>query len=346
MNTFDMFKKPVLVLIFSLFLVQVLKAQKKGAVPCNAVIEQGIAVVSSDGNYLVEKGYTTECVVDFDGDGVLDDVDNCPEVVGLAALGGCPDADSDGVADKDDTCPDEAGVAALSGCPDTDGDGIANAEDSCPEVAGLAALAGCPDTDGDGIANAEDTCPEVAGLAALGGCPDTDGDGVADNEDGCPEVAGTAALKGCPDSDEDGVADVDDHCPDEPGLAVNAGCPEVSEEVKEVLAEALEGVKFQSGKDVITRSSYAILDKVEEAMLANESLHLKISGHTDNTGDHDMNLKLSEKRAQAVKKYLVDHGMTADRIEAKGYGDTQPIEDNSTAEGRKHNRRVEFEIVY
>ena len=113
---------------------------------------------------------------DKDGDGVLDANDVCPDVAGLAALRGCPDADKDGIADKDDKCPQQAGVARYNGCPvpDSDKDGINDEEDKCPQQAGVARYNGCPvpDTDGDGVNDEQDKCPSVAGIAANAGCPE------------------------------------------------------------------------------------------------------------------------------------------------------------------------------
>jgi outer membrane protein OmpA-like peptidoglycan-associated protein len=114
-------------------------------------------------------------VTDRDGDGVVDSLDACPDVPGLAALKGCPDKDGDGIADKDDKCPDVAGLAKYQGCPipDTDGDGINDEEDKCPTVAGVARYQGCPvpDTDKDGVNDEEDKCPNEAGPASNFGCP-------------------------------------------------------------------------------------------------------------------------------------------------------------------------------
>lgn len=112
------------------------------------------------------------------------------------------DRDGDGILDADDKCPDVAGLASLGGCPDRDGDGIADGEDKCPDVAGLAKYGGCPipDTDADGINDEDDKCPTVKGFARYQGCPipDTDGDGVNDEEDKCPNRAGPASNMGCP----------------------------------------------------------------------------------------------------------------------------------------------------
>ena len=113
------------------------------------------------------------------------------------------DRDNDGIVDSLDKCPDIAGLASLQGCPDKDGDGIADAEDKCPDVAGLARYNGCPipDTDGDGINDEVDKCPNVAGVTRYQGCPvpDTDKDGVNDEEDKCPNEPGLVSNFGCPE---------------------------------------------------------------------------------------------------------------------------------------------------
>ena len=121
------------------------------------------------------KAVEVPVVLDRDGDGVVDSLDRCPDVAGLAALKGCPDKDGDGIADIDDKCPDVAGLAKYQGCPipDTDGDGINDEEDKCPNVKGVARYQGCPipDTDGDGVNDEEDKCPNEAGPASNFGCP-------------------------------------------------------------------------------------------------------------------------------------------------------------------------------
>jgi OOP family OmpA-OmpF porin len=112
---------------------------------------------------------------DRDGDGVLDSVDVCPDVKGLASLEGCPDSDNDGIADQKDKCPTVPGIAKYEGCPipDSDNDGINDENDKCPNVAGVARYEGCPipDGDNDGVNDEEDKCPAVSGDPANGGCP-------------------------------------------------------------------------------------------------------------------------------------------------------------------------------
>ena len=286
---------------------------------------------------------------DRDGDGIADKDDNCPGEAGLAQFNGCPDKDNDGVMDKDDKCPNVAGTAALNGCPDKDNDGIADGDDECPNEAGTAALNGCPDKDNDGIADKNDSCPDVAGIAAFAGCPDTDGDGIADKDDACPDVVGTAALNGCPDKDNDGVADKDDNCPDVAGPIDNNGCPEMKAAEKKKVEKSLQfsarRIQFESGKDIIKKKSYKDLDKIVAIMNEYSYINFGIDGYTDNTGKAKSNLKLSQKRADAVKSYFVSKGIAESRLNAKGFGIENPIASNKTSKGRSLNRRVEIKLI-
>ncbi|MCW3124651.1 MAG: cell envelope biosis protein OmpA [Bacteroidetes bacterium] len=287
---------------------------------------------------------------DTDKDGVPDDQDECPTVPGKKEFHGCPDTDNDGIVDKDDKCPTVAGTVQFMGCPDTDGDGIPDAEDACPGQAGPASAKGCPDRDGDGILDNEDQCPTVPGVAAAMGCPDRDGDGVKDADDLCPDEKGPAISHGCPDSDGDGVLDQNDKCPNVYGLAANDGCPVAAldagkkTEVQQKLSFAAHNLFFETGKDVIKKESFNQLDSVVAILKQYEFLKVSIDGHTDNVGSEKSNLDLSNKRAGAVMSYLVDHGISAPRLSATGYGPYKPIADNGTAAGRAQNRRVEINI--
>jgi len=270
------------------------------------------------------------------------------------------DSDGDGVPDYRDKCPDTPkGVAVdANGCPiDSDGDGVPDYLDKCPDTPkGVAVDAnGCPlDSDGDGVPDYLDKCPDTPKGVAVdaNGCPfDTDGDGVPDYLDKCPNTPKGIAVdaNGCPfDSDGDGVPDYLDKCPDTPkGVAVDAnGCPEIAMETQKIFAEALNGIQFETGKDVITRNSYPVLDKVVGVMKENKSYKLIINGYTDNKGDKNMNQVLSHKRAEAVKRYLENKGIDPQKLIAHGYGEERPVADNSTAAGRAKNRRVEFKVEF
>ncbi len=283
---------------------------------------------------------------DSDGDGVCDRKDECPETPGLIEFMGCPDTDGDGIEDRKDECPEKPGLAEFNGCPDTDGDGIQDSKDECPEKPGLAKFNGCPDTDGDGLQDNKDKCPEVPGPIEYEGCPDRDGDGIQDSEDECPDVKGLAKFNGCPDTDGDGIEDREDLCPKVPGIAANKGCPEVNREVKKLLEKALHGINFRSGKSVIYKSSYPILDNVADIMKMNPAYKLKIQGHTDSYGNDASNMRLSKDRAQAVKDYLVSKGVASDRLTSVGFGETRPIASNKTSRGRAQNRRVELVVQF
>lgn len=283
---------------------------------------------------------------DKDGDGVLDVEDKCPDTPGLKELNGCPDKDGDGIIDMEDDCPDQAGLKELKGCPDRDGDGIADKDDACPDVKGLKEFNGCPDTDGDGVQDSEDACPTVPGDKAHKGCPDTDGDGVYDDVDKCITVKGPKENSGCPylDTDDDGVLDKDDACPTVKGVKENKGCPVLEEKVKKVLLKA-RNIQFETGKATIKPVSYSILNEVANILKTYDYYNVNIDGHTDNVGKADLNLKLSQARAQAALDYLVKQGVDASRMTAQGYGLTKPIADNKTAAGRAQNRRVEFNLI-
>jgi outer membrane protein OmpA-like peptidoglycan-associated protein len=256
------------------------------------------------------------------------------------------DTDGDGIADIDDACPEVPGIVEFNGCPDTDGDGIEDSKDECPTVAGVAEFNGCPDTDGDGIPDIKDACPNEKGIAKFGGCPDPDrdGDGVVNDKDKCPDTPGSIAAYGCPDRDGDGVADASDKCPDVAGPATNQGCPDLKAEEKKILQDA-QNIQFETGKAVIRPASYKTLDKVAEILKTYNYYDVSIEGHTDNVGKPDSNQKLSEARAAAAMQYLISKGVSADRMSSKGFGQTKPIAENTTAVGRAENRRVEFHLI-
>ncbi|QRK10424.1 OmpA family protein [Archangium violaceum] len=278
----------------------------------------------------------------------------------------CPDldADGDGVKNSADRCPTEKGLAELNGCPDTDDDkdGILNRADRCPaqaeNVNGYQDDDGCPDdpdSDGDGIVDSKDACPKDAedkdGFQDEDGCPDPDNDqdGVTDARDACINEAGPRENRGCPDKDRDGDGLVDrlDNCPDEKGTEKNKGCKEKQTvQIEEGQIRLLEAVFFENNKDVISPRSHKMLDSVAAILNSHPEIEkVRIEGHTDNQGQADYNMDLSQRRANAVAKYLESKNVAASRLEPRGFGQTRPIASNDTKEGRAKNRRVEFKIV-
>jgi outer membrane protein OmpA-like peptidoglycan-associated protein len=300
---------------------------------------------------------------DRDGDGVADNEDKCPAQPGPKENGGCPhgDADGDGVSDNVDKCPKQPGPKANGGCPygDADGDGIADDKDKCPKEAGPAENGGCPfgDADGDGVKDADDKCPKDAGPPENDGCPwgDTDGDGVKDNLDKCPKEKGPKENNGCPwgDRDGDGIKDNEDKCPDKagpPDSGQGKGCPRKFKLVKinreKKIIEIKQKIHFATARARIMPDSFGLMNQVAQAIRESTDIKkVRIEGHTDSRGSDAYNQKLSERRANAVKKYLLRKKVPADRLEAVGRGETKPVAPNSTAKGREANRRVEFIIV-
>ncbi len=279
---------------------------------------------------------------DRDHDGIVDDQDRCPDL---------PE-DFDDFQD-DDGCPD----------PDNDKDGILDVNDACPmnaeDIDGFEDEDGCPDLDNDkdGIPDAKDKCPNVAedmdGFEDEDGCPDLDNDkdGIPDTRDSCPlepeDFDGFEDEDGCPDldNDKDGIPDTEDACPTVPGPAHTKGCPSAVR-IDRSQIRILQRIEFETNRAEIRPDSLGIIDQVRSALEVNPQLRkIRIEGHTDSRGNNDTNLKLSQRRAESVMKYLIAEGIDPSRLEAKGWGEEHPLVSNDTAENMQTNRRVEFHIV-
>jgi len=212
------------------------------------------------------------------------------------------------------------------------------------------------DRDGDGITDDIDQCPDVAedpdGFQDQDGCPDydNDNDGIYDNQDKCPndpeDRDGHNDMDGCPDNDndKDGIPDVVDNCPTKPetknGYKDSDGCPD--ERPKEIKGTfVLRGVNFKTASAELLEESYYVLENVYNSLEAFPHVRVEIAGHTDSQGGAQYNMALSYDRAKSVRDYLVMRGLEPNRVIARGYGESRPIADNSTAEGRAQNRRVE-----
>lgn len=299
---------------------------------------------------------------DIDRDGILDRRDACPATPAGAAVDprGCPsDSDRDQVFDGLDTCPNTPAAVAVdrTGCPvDTDRDGVFDGPDKCPAtLAGARVDAqGCPlDADGDAVPDGPDECPGTPSGAAVDarGCPqDQDGDHVYDGVDRCPNTGTGLEVDavGCPvarDEDADGVDDTKDKCPGTAsGTRVDAaGCPILFTDDRTPVV--LRDVTFETGRSVLRPASFAALDQVAASLVANPTIRIEVAGHTDAVGSDESNLRLSQQRADAVRAYLIEKGVAADRMTAQGYGETRPVASNATAEGRAQNRRVELRQV-
>ena len=115
-------------------------------------------------------------------------------------------------------------------------------------------------------------------------------------------------------------------------------------EVKEVLVMASEHLEFENDKSIILKKSYGDLEALTNLLLIREELNISLSGHTDNNGTEAYNMRLSENRVKAVKKFLMANGVDGNRIKTSHFGESKPISDNKTEEGRSKNRRVEMEV--
>ena len=245
------------------------------------------------------------------------------------------DSDKDGVLDKDDECPKIPGLLKLNGCPDRDQDGIKDKNDECPDFPGLDINNGCPDRDSDGIIDKYDRCPDIPGVPELNGCPDSDGDGLQDELDRCPYVKGSLRNMGCPDT-------IVIHQQDTIKVFVNI--PPFIDTVTEVTWENIplwaDRVHFEFNEDNLDENSKIILTKVAEFLILNTDKNLQINGHADERGTANYNMKLSNRRAVSVYKYLVIKGVNKKRLSTKSYGESQ-----KTSNSYDENRRVEFKVI-
>ncbi len=235
---------------------------------------------------------------------------------------------------------------------DSDNDGVIDSLDKCPNTpAGVTVDGnGCPlDSDKDGVLDYLDKCPNTPAGAAVdsNGCPlDTDKDGVPDYLDTCPNTPAGAAIdsNGCPlDTDKDGVPDYLDKCPATPiGAVVDAtGC---SAEVTKRFCDkpAVIAITFDTNKADVKAEYHDDLDNVGNFLKDFPNSKGSIDGHTDSVGSKAANLKLSQKRAENVRSYIINKfGIDGSRISAKGYGSAKPVDSNKTKAGKAKNRRIE-----
>ena len=252
---------------------------------------------------------------DRDGDGIIDRLDKCPDdpedFDNFEDEDGCPDKDNDkdGIADSADHCPNDP----------EDKDGFED-EDGCPD----------PDNDKDEIPDVKDKCPDEP----------EDRDNFED-EDGCPDK----------DNDKDGIADIDDLCPNEPetvnNYADHDGCPD-SDQIR-VLGDKIvldDRVHFRTNNAQIRPVSYPLLERLAKLLEEHpEYVHIEVQGHTDVRGPEYFNKKLSQDRAESVRRFLISRGIDEKRLSAKGFGSDRPRVDKKSEHAYFLNRRVEFRVT-
>jgi OOP family OmpA-OmpF porin len=252
-------------------------------------------------------------------------------------------------------CPGKQLLDAPCKVPDSDRDGVSDNLDKCPNTpAGRKVNAeGCElDGDGDGVVDGLDKCPNTPAGRKVNaqGCElDGDGDGVVDGLDKCPNTPAGRKVnaQGCElDTDGDGVVDAMDKCPTVPAKTAD-GCPApvvepapapVAAPQKLVLGDVL----FDTNEATLTQNATATLDKAAASLQEWGNVKVEVAGYTDDRGTPEYNEKLSVRRADAVRTYLIGKGVAADRLTTKGYGESNPVADNATVEGRTENRRVEL----
>ncbi|MGV3623196.1 MAG: OmpA family protein [Archangium sp.] len=318
---------------------------------------------------------------DADRDGIIDDEDRCPvtpeDKDGFEDDDGCPENDNDAdlIADATDTCPEVAETQNAfkddDGCPDedpdTDGDGLGFEADRCPLEPGDK-TDGCPREPKPALALPGFALPLVVAEAPkpveapqaepVVATGDLDADGQTDDVDACPmskeDGDGFEDEDGCPepDNDQDGIPDSKDKCPYEAevinGVKDEDGCPDKGEVIVHVTENAVvidKVVQFKPGSATLAPSSTSLLKQVAATLKAARTLSVEIQGHTDDVGKATTNITLSQKRADAIKTFLIKAGVDTSRLVAKGYGPTRPRASNKTAKGREQNRRVEFLIL-
>jgi OOP family OmpA-OmpF porin len=288
---------------------------------------------------------------DRDGDGLKDDVDQCPDdpedFDGFKDEDGCPDPDNDndGIPDVDDRC--------INVPEDRDGD---HDEDGCPEGSD-------GDRDGDGILDSKDKCPDEPedrdGFQDQDGCPDpdNDNDGIPDKMDRCPndpeDKDGFEDQDGCPDpdNDHDGIPDVKDKCPNEPetfnGFEDEDGCPDKgSVIIQDNSIIILDKIKFATASAEILPESNKILDAVTATLQHHlEFTLIEVAGHADERASDQYNLKLTQDRVNSVVRALIARGVDKSRLRSKGYGEYCPVDEGHDEKAWEQNRRVEFKIV-
>ncbi|MDC1055984.1 OmpA family protein [Flavobacteriaceae bacterium] len=175
---------------------------------------------------------------------------------------------------------------------------------------------------------------------------DVDSDGVLDRDDDCVDQAGEAKNKGCPwpDKDNDGVPDDKDNCPEEVGTQENNGCPIVPSKFTEFIESDKNNILFTVSSSQLDSDAKFTLNSVKTLLDFYTKTSITIEGYASTDGSTAYNQKLSEERAMEIKNYLVSNNIAPERLSIIGYGESRPIANNSTTDGRAKNRRAQIKI--
>jgi OOP family OmpA-OmpF porin len=204
------------------------------------------------------------------------------------------------------------------------------------------------DSDGDGVSDDLDRCPNTPAGEPVddSGCPpekDSDKDGVLDEDDACLQTPAGIEVdsSGCNrDSDGDGVVNAEDQCSDTAqGVEIDVNGCEIKAEIQ------LPSVQFKTNSDQLRAGSESVLNDTVQTLINNPKLIIEVAGYTDSHGNTDYNRGLSERRAKTVRNYLVERGVSTEGLTAVGYGESNPVADNGTRDGRVQNRRVVLRIL-
>lgn len=338
------------------------------------------SIVITPPQYIFPISPRLSLIPDFDFDGVNDEIDQCLDTPSKVKVDqkGCtidPDDDKDGIRNSVDKCPNTTANTKVDdkGCPidgDDDKDGVKNSKDKCPNTPintkvddkGCSLNAKTVAGNGNWTGKSGNTSHSSSGSG--GATPinvtvtnnnyvnginqnDKDQDGINDDEDKCPTTPANTKVdtKGCPvnvviddDLDKDGVKNTQDSCPNTPlGTKVDAkGCPLALLEDVEIKLNVL----FATDKATIVDNAFIDIIKVADFMRQYPNVTVIVEGHTDDRASIAHNQKLSQRRAEAVRRELIRFGVDARRLLAIGYGELKPIADNTTEQGRLQNRRV------
>ncbi len=275
----------------------------------------------------VKQYKTSPLKADSDGDG-LSDGDEVNRYRTDPAKG---DTDGDGLMDGEEVNQYKTDPLKT----DTDGDGLTDGD----EVKKYKSDPTKVDTDGDGLSDYD----EVTTYRTDPSKADTDGDGLSDSD----EVRKYKTDPTKSDTDGGGMADGEEI---KRGLNPLDPKDDVLQKTNTIILERgkttiLRGVNFEFNKATLTKDSEKILEQAYDALVAQPDIKVLIVGHTDAVGSNAYNQKLSLRRAQSVKNWMVKKGVSARRMTVAGKGETEPIDDNNTEDGRANNRRIEFRVL-